>query len=119
MQIKNIIRVGSKKRIKLERVLQPYSEHWSDWITNNACFLTDQEIIVIENFRRYNSHYPASEELNITTSRVSVIYNKALSRLSSESLYRRYHNWITDKMLAEVGINKYKDKKDEFLNMPI
>ncbi len=107
----------SIKKIKeLLAVLDPYAESWQEWTTSGACFLSEQEITIIQNYLLTNSHFPSAIELNISSVTASSILNKAKWRL--KWCYPKFQGWLTERLLEDHGVIIYQTELDRFLNSP-
>ncbi len=109
--------ITSIKKIKeLLAVLDPYAESWQEWTASGACFLSKQEITIIQNYILTGSHFPSAEELNISPITAASILNKAKWRL--KWCYPKFQRWITERLLEDHGIITYQTESDRFLNSP-
>ncbi|MDQ3192195.1 MAG: hypothetical protein M3Q58_11440 [Bacteroidota bacterium] len=107
-----------KKKVKeLMEALEPYSALWPEWIESGACFLTQKEIVIIENYLRTGSHSASSLELNLSTGRAASILVKVKRRLCWN--LKNYQGWLTERLLEQHGIITYTSEVDRFLNVPI
>jgi hypothetical protein len=98
-------------------ILDPYAELWQEWINTDACFLSDEEIKIIQNFLLFSSHYPSVIELNISLATAKEKLKRIKRRLKWN--YPLYQKWVTERMLLNSGILNYHSKEDYLLNSPI
>ncbi len=108
----------SIKRVKeLIALLEPYSTAWSEWIESGACFLSQREIIIIQNYLLTGSHFKSGSEFNISIITAASILNKSKLQLSWN--YGKFLGWLTERLLERHGIITYESELDRFLNSPL
>lgn len=106
----------TEKVKELIAILDPYANLWGEWISSGACFLSPDEIKIIQNFLLTGSHYESSKELNISLVTAVSRLNKIKRRLL---WYQpKYQRWLTERLLVHHGIITYTSKLDYFLNSP-
>ena len=102
---------------RLEKVLDLYQGYWSEWKGSTGCFLNEREVMSIDYYSEYQTHSVLARELEISPSRVSAIYNKALRRL--ENNHHLYRHWIANKIFTKAGLHTVLDAQDQFLMRPM
>lgn len=101
---------------ELIAILDPYADLWDEWTSSGACFLTYDDIRIIQNFLLTGSHYSSVEELDISLVTAVSRLNKIKLRLQ---WYRpKYNLWLTERLLTQSGIITYSSPLDYFLNSP-
>lgn len=105
------------KLYRLEKVLDLYQGYWEEWKISSGCFLNEREVMSIDYYSQYQTHSVLASELNITPSRISAIYNKALRRL--ENNHHLYRHWIANKIFTKAGLHSVLDPVDQFLMRPL
>jgi hypothetical protein len=73
------------------RILDPYASIWCYWTKTEACFLTKEEVKVIESYVYFRSYDPISEELNITILHSAIILREAMFKLQFN--LRKFEHW--------------------------
>lgn len=105
-----------KKVKELLSVLDPYAEFWHEWKVSGACFLTEQEIIIIQNYLITGSHFTSANQLSISPVTAASILNKSILRLRWS--YPVFQSWITEQLLEAHGIIVYETERERFLHSP-
>lgn len=108
--------ISTRKLKELLAILDPYAELWHEWKVSGACFLTEQEIIIIQNYLLTGSHFPSADQLNISPITAAIILNKSKLRLKWN--YPVFQGWITERLLEAHGIIVYETELDWFLHSP-
>lgn len=105
-----------KKVKELLGVLDPYAEFWHEWKVSGACFLTEQQILIIQNYLLTGSHFSSANELNISPVTAASILNRSIFRLKWN--YPVFQGWLTERLLEAHGIIVYETEQDRFLHSP-
>lgn len=113
---KMIVSTQIQKVKELLALLDPYADLWDEWTSSGACFLTKDDITIVQNFLLTGSHYPSVVELNISLVTAVSRLNKIKLRLE---WFRHKHDlWLTERLLTNSGIITYSSPHDYFLNSP-
>lgn len=110
------VNTSIKKVKELLSVLDPYAEFWHEWKVSGACFLTEQEILIIQTYLLTGSHFTAANQLGISPVTAASILNKSILRLKWN--YPLFQGWITEQLLEVHGIIVYETEQERFLYSP-
>ena len=101
----------------MNEVMRPYQIDWDDWIRSDNCFLSGRELEAIRYYQLYRTHRVFAEELHLSPSRISVIFEKAIKKLR----YRvhAFRQWVADRVLEKAGLLPELTEKEKFLQAPL
>lgn len=109
---------NSTKKVKeLITILEPYAAMWQEWTESGACFLSKQEIKILQNYLLSGSCSSSCVEFNISEIIVTDILDQIQVRLRWGSY--KFESWLTERLLEEHGIITYTSPQDRFLNSPL
>jgi hypothetical protein len=114
--MKNIRKKRTRIQKAVSRITAPYSEHWEAWTKSEHCFLTEQEVQIVELIDVHGKQRIATKILKIPLYKISTLYCSIKRKLVIRRLY--YERW--KKEIFPMNLNKGKSKlvykKAEFLN---
>lgn len=105
------------KKNDLFMALQPYAEHWAEWIDSHACFLSIRELVLIRVYQRTGSYATCADVLKSDIITVANDLLRIMSRLSLR--LHEYRDWELLYFMEQYGVYKYKSETERFLKAPI
>lgn len=68
------------KKSDLSIALQPYAEHWAEWIDTHACFLSIRELLLIRVYQKTGSYAACADVLQSDIIKVANDLIRIMSR---------------------------------------
>lgn len=89
---------------RFDEVKKIYADHWTEWLNSSGCFLTEDEKIIVDNYRATGTHKTLDDRITLSASRISAIFNTAVRRLINNQ--HLYQHWIANQLFDTIGLTE-------------
>ena len=80
----------------LEETLEPYKEHWEEWIKSPDCCITQREALILERYKEHCNLRLIGQELpeKISRERVRQLFVRTIRTLRSAKTKSKFDDWV-------------------------